>query len=146
MRSEKGYTGVDISISVIVLFTFVSIIATLSYSFNSSAKEIELKSKATEIAITQIETMKNINFADIEDRSITNGNSQYLPTDTTKQVEEVEGEENRGFFRRVTIEDYADSEPEKRAGFVKKITVQIQYRFKGKAQTVELSTIVSKES
>ena len=64
MKSEKGYTGVDIVISVIVLFIFVSIIATLSYSFNSSAKEIELKSKATEIAITQIETMKNITILD----------------------------------------------------------------------------------
>lgn len=146
MRSEKGYTGVDIAISIVVLFLFVSIIATLSYSYTSSSKEIELKSKATEIAIEQIENMKNINFADIENRSITNGNSQYFPTDTTKQVEEIKGEENKGFYRRVTIEDYADSKPEKRAGLVKKITVQIQYMFKGKEQTVELSTIVSKES
>lgn len=49
--SEKGYTGVDIAISVIVIFIFVSLISFLIYRFNSSAKEVELKSEATSIAL-----------------------------------------------------------------------------------------------
>lgn len=143
MKSEKGYTGIDIAISVIVIFIFVSLIATLSYNINSSSKEIELKSEATFLALESIETMKNINFADIEDRSLANGNSQYIPTDTTKETEEIEGKE--GFFKRVIIEDYSDINSSKNPGLVKKITVQIKYMFKGKEQSVELSTIVAKE-
>lgn len=144
MKSEKGYTGIDIAISVVVIFIFVSLIAILSYNINSSSKEIELKSEATSLAIDEIEKMKNMSFADIKNRSIANGNSQYIPTDTTQETEEIET--NPGFFRRVIIEDYADGKTGKIPGLVKKITVQIKYMFKGEEQTVELSTIMSKEN
>ncbi len=144
MKSEKGYTGVDIAIAIVVLFTLVSVIAILSYNFNSASKEIELKAKATEIAIEEIETIKNINFEDIKDKSVANGTSQYFPEDNTKQTEEIVGKQ--GFFKRIVIEDYSDFDSSKNPGLVKKVTVQIQYRYKGKEQTVELSTILSKES
>lgn len=138
MKSEKGYTGIDIAISVVVIFIFVSLLAILSYHINSSSKEIELKSEATSLAIDEIEKIKNISFDDIKDRSKANDNSEYI------QTEEIET--NPGFFRSVIIEDYADEETSKIPGFVKKITVQIKYMFKGNEQTVELSTIMSKES
>ena len=54
MKSEKGYIGVDIAISIVVLFIFVSLIASLSYRVNSSSQEIELKSKASELAVSEI--------------------------------------------------------------------------------------------
>ena len=60
--SEKGYTGVDIAISVIVIFIFVSLISFLIYRFNSSAKEVELKSEATSIAVEEIEKVKQDGF------------------------------------------------------------------------------------
>lgn len=138
MKSEKGYTGIDIAISVVIIFIFVSLLAILSYHINSSSKEIELKSEATSLAIDEIEKMKNISFDDIKDRSKANDNSEYI------QTEEIET--NPGFFRSVIIEDYADEETSKIPGLVKKITVQIKYIFKGNEQTVELSTIMSKES
>lgn len=142
IKSEKGYTGIDIAVSVIVIFIFVSLIATLFYNINSASKEIELKSEATSIAISEIENMKNMNFTDIANRSVANGNSQYIPTDTTKQTEEVEGKS--GFYRTVIIQDYSDINTNKIPGLIKKVTVQIKYMFKGKEQTLELSTIISK--
>ena len=51
-----------------------------------------------------------------------------------------------GFYKTVIIEDYADSHENKVPDLVKKVTVRIQYRFKAEEQTVELSTIFSKES
>lgn len=138
MKSEKGYTGVDIAITIVVLFTLVSVIAILSYNFNSASKEIELKAKATEIAIEEIEAMKNIDYSEIENLSIAKGNSEY------KAEEEIQG--NQGFYRKVIIEDYADINPDKIEGLVKKIKVQIKYKFKGKEEIVELSTVMAKES
>ena len=58
LKKENGYTGVDASIAIIVIFIFVSIIANLIYASNSRAKEIEYKSKATEIAVNAIEEVK----------------------------------------------------------------------------------------
>lgn len=129
-KNEKGYTGIDIAISVVVLFIFVSLIAFLSYGFNSSAKEIELKSQALSLAIDEIETIKS---------TITMENINTLDTETQEM-------RTQGFYRTITVEDYADIEPTKTRGLVKKVTVKIQYRFQTKQQTVELSTIVTKES
>lgn len=140
MKSEKGFVGIDIAIAIIVLFIFVSIIANLFYKFNSSSKEVELKAKATEIAINEIEEMKQKNFAEIEDIGLSEENTEYI------SLEEVPGVENQGFYRLVKIEDYALLNPDKIQKLVKKITVQIQYKFKKDMQKVELSTIISKES
>lgn len=139
LKSEKGYTIVDIAVAIVVLFIFVSIIAFLSYGFNSSAKEIELKSEATALAVQEIEALKNsLTFEEIANKSINNEDKGvYLPTT------EVEGKE--GFFKTVIIEDYADKHESKVPNLVKKVSVQIQYKFKTEIQTVELSTIIAKE-
>lgn len=131
MKSEKGYTGVDVAISVLVLFLFVSFIATLSYRVNSSSQEIELKSKASEIAISEIEAIKNKTWEDITTEDI-----GYR--DTT-EIEE-------GFYRTILVEDYHDIDATKNSDVVKKVTVQIKYKFKGKEEMVEFSTMMAKES
>ena len=129
-KNEKGYTGIDIAISVVVLFIFVSLVAFLSYGFNSSSKAIELKAQAISLAVDEIETIKN---------TITMENINTLDTETQETS-------TQGFYRTITVEDYADLGPTKIRGLVKKITVKIQYMFQNKQQTVELSTIVTKES
>ena len=134
-KSEKGFTGIDIAISVVVLFIFVSIIAFLSYGFNSSAKEIELKSEATSLAVQEIDALKNsLTFDIIADRRQSD--------EENNKTEEIK----TGFYKTVIIQDYADIYPEKVVGLVKKVTVKIQYMSKGKEQSVELSTIFSKEN
>lgn len=136
IRSEKGFTGIDISISVVIIFIFVSIIAMLIYQVNSTSKKISLRSDATYIAINEIEQVKN------------NGIDSYLGKRNNSVVgtenQEVSGTE--GFYKTTTVEDYADINSSATVDVVKRVTVKISYMFQGKVQTVELSTIVSKES
>ncbi len=127
-KSEKGYTGIDIAVAVVVLFLFVSIIAFLSYGMNSKTREIELQSEATHLAVEEIETLKNSNFEELESKTI-----------------EKQEMAKQGFYKTIKVEDYADINSEKTRGLVKKVTVQIQYMFKAKEQKIELSTIVTKE-
>lgn len=131
--SEKGYTGVDIAISVIVIFIFVSLIAFLIYRFNSFAKEVELKSEATSIAIEEIEKVKQEGF---ENYKNANG------------LENQKVENKDGFFKTVIVKDYTDMDgnEKKIPDLVKKVTVKISYMFQAKEQSVELSTILSKEN
>ena len=91
VRSQNGYTGIDIAISIIVIFIFVSIIAVLIYRFNSSSKEIELKSKATYIAINEIEDIKSKGMEAIEEGQV-------------EQVENASTDEE-GFFKTIIIQD-----------------------------------------
>lgn len=130
MKSEKGYTGVDIAISIVVLFIFVSLIASLSYRVNSSSQEIELKSKASELAISEIEAIKNKTWEDI-----TTEDPAY------REMTEIE----EGYARTIFVQDYHDIDATKTPDIVKRIIVQIQYNDKGKTQTVELSTLIAKE-
>lgn len=141
--SEKGYTGVDIAISVIVIFIFVSLISFLIYRFNSSAKEVELKSEATSIAIEEIEKLKQEGFEkydgmDKDTKEDKDGNS----------LENQKIENKEGFFKTLIVEDYADMDDNKKKipNLVKKVTVKISYMFQAKEQSVELSTILSKEN
>ena len=129
MKNEKGYTGVDIAISIVVITIFISLIALLISRFNSGANDIDLKSQATDIAIQEIENIK------------ANG----MVADTENETEQaVDGKD--GFYKKIVIRDYASGDEENKVpGLVKKATVTISYNLKGRKQEVELSTILSKE-
>ncbi len=130
IKSEKGYTGIDIAISVIVIFIFISLISMLSYNFNSTSMEIEYKAKALDLAITEIETMKTKTWQDI-----TTEETNYRET---TQIQE-------GYYRTIIVEDYNDIDSSKIAQILKKITVRIEYKFKKTIKKVELSTLIVRE-
>ena len=139
--SEKGYTGIDIAISIVVITIFVSLIAVVISRFNSSASEINYKEEATLIAIEEIEKVKKDGFEaykDMNKDTIQDAEGNSLVNQPT---------DKEGFYKTILIEDYTDIEgnSEKISGLVKKVTVKISYMFQGKEQTVELSTILSKE-
>ena len=140
--SEKGYTGVDIAISVIVIFIFVSLISFLIYRFNSSAKEVELKSEATSIAVEEIEKVKQDGFEKYD------GMNKDTKEDKNGNSLENQKVDKEGFFKTIIVQDYADldNNSEKISNLVKKVTVKISYMFQAKEQSVELSTILSKEN
>lgn len=138
-RSEKGFTGIDIAVSVVIIFIFISIIAMLSYRINSTSKEIQLKSDAIYVAINEIEDAKSKGLEEFEGRSVADGNSVV--------VENVETEK-QGYYKTITVLDYTDLDgnADKTKDIVKKVTVKITYMYKAKEQSVELSTLLTKES
>lgn len=137
--SEKGFTGIDISVSVIVIFIFISIISLLVYRINSTSQEIQLKSDATYVAINEIENIKNEGIEAYIGKSVANGNSIIAENEET---------EKQGYYKTITVTDYTDLEgkTDKTKDIVKKVNVKITYMFKSKEQTVELSTILTKEN
>ena len=88
MKSEKGFTGVDIVISVIILFIFISLIAFLSYNISSTSKDLELKSEATALAIEEIEKIKNMSFENLSTELSTQG-IQYGTTKENAELQEI---------------------------------------------------------
>lgn len=138
-RSEKGFTGIDIAVSVVIIFIFISIIAILSYRINSTSKEIQLKSDAIYVAINEIEDAKSKGLEGFKGRSVADGNSVV--------VENVETEK-QGYYKTITVLDYTDLDgnADKTKDIVKKVTVKITYMYKAKEQSVELSTLLTKES
>lgn len=141
IKNEKGVSGIEVAIVVVLIFIFVSVIASLIYRINSKSNEIELKSEATSIAVDEIELIKNTDFSEFEELNKTsttdkNGNS-LVNQPTSKE----------GFYKTIIVEDYTDIEgnEDKISDLVKKVTVKISYMFKSKEQSVELSTLLLKE-
>lgn len=62
IKEEKGITGIDIAISVIVITIFIAMIANLIASININAKEAERKTKATSYAVQEIEKTKALGY------------------------------------------------------------------------------------
>ena len=103
MRSEKGFTGVDITVGTILLFMFITLIATLSYNFNSGNREIQLKTEAVFYAIDEIEKVKSQDFSMYEPYSKT----KPIPNSLEVPILDSENKET-GMYLTTTVEDYTD--------------------------------------
>lgn len=68
IKEEKGITGIDIAISIVIFTIFISVIANIIANININSNEIERKAKATSYAIQEIEKIKangyNSNYED----------------------------------------------------------------------------------
>ena len=135
IKSERGITTIDITVSIILITVFVALIATLMYNLNSNTDALEKRSVAINYAIDTIENLKAQEFSDLQD--------------TDEQNNSFENIDSTGYSRKITITDYANL-PENSgdntilSGLVKKVTVEIAYKEGDTTQTVELSTVIAK--
>lgn len=145
LKEQKGVTGIDIAISIVVLFIFVSLIASLIYNYNVSVKESARKTQALDLAINEIENIKKEGFLSkyegINSRSTTYADGTVI--EKNKAIED-----NEGFFKTVSIMDYTDisGKENEEKDIVKKITVKISYMSNWNEENIELSTIITKEN
>ena len=143
LKKENGFTGVDISIAIIILFIFVSIISTLSYQFNTSNKKIQTRGEAIEIAIDEIEKVKSKGFNEFKGL-----NSQSTIDKNGNELKEQPIEGRTGFYKTVLVQDYNEINTASniKEDLVKKVTIKITYQYQKEEQSIELSTILAKES
>lgn len=145
IRKENGVTGIDISIAIVVLFIFVSLIASLIYNYNVSVKESTRKTQALNLAIDEIEKVKKNGFSKYE--NLDKNSTQYNNDGTEiENNQSIAG--NEGFFKTIEITDYTDikGNENEQKDIVKRVTVIISYKSKGELQEIKLSTLLTKEN
>lgn len=140
LKSEKGITQIDITVAIIVIALFIAIIATLMSNINSNSNSIERKTEAMNYAINEIEQIKSQSFESLEDTN-----------EDTNDFINIENDDGTatGYAKKITIIDYANLDENKDddtiiPGLVKKVTVEISYRDGNATQTVDLSTVITK--
>lgn len=139
LREEKGITGIDITVTVIVITLFVALIATLLTAINTSSSSIDRKTEATNHVISTIEELKAEswdNIQKIEDGQ-NNGYNGYI--------------NNTSYYRTIEIKDYAKIKEEEgfnkedfKEGLVKKLTVQVSYKNGKDDEVISISTVLTK--
>ena len=146
LKNEKGVTGVDITIAIILITIFVAIIATLFFNIRKTSSDIERRTQATAYAVSIIEQIKANGF-------------EALPTvsDGTNIITGYEDKyiQDNGvdtpYYQTIRVEDYSEivestGEEEIQSDVVKKITVTIAYKSGNENQEISLSTSMSKDT
>ncbi len=141
VKEEKGLTGVDIAISIVVITIFIAMIANLIANINLNTQDIKRKSTATSYAIQEIEKVKAQGY--IDDYNSKGIDSEYV----LKDEDIYSNFEFSGYHKKVTIKDYVlvKNNKNKKQDIVKEITVEISYKLGGKDKKVTITTYVAKK-
>lgn len=131
LNNNRGITGIDISVALGILILFVSIIASLSYNFVTSSRNVERKTRATYMAIEIIEDIKQIDY-----NSIINGEMQIADIEqlTGKTINKYDG-----YTATISSALYDQND------VLKIVTVKIEYTVGKTLENVEIKTAISKE-
>lgn len=132
LKSQKGFTGIDITVAVIIITLFMSIIATVFFNLNQTAKSLERKTEATYIAIDVIEKIKALDYNEI--------------VQDIKAIKDIqEGAKKDGYLIDVKIEKYNNDTNNEIDDLVKTIIVKVDYKVGKNIENVELKTTVTRE-
>ncbi len=156
-RNNKGVTGVDISVALIIIVLFVGIISSLVYNFAISSRNINRKAIATNIAINKIEQLKydfinNINDAEgttTEYANYSDSNGSISYDSTYKTPYSVETTITK--FGNYTDSSYIQSltPTDKRRildeNLLKIVDVTVSYSVGNKEETIQIKTAITRE-
>lgn len=149
IKNNKGITGVDVTIAVIILTIFVSLIANMFYNVSQIGNAVNRKSEATYVAVQVIEAVKQVDYDDLP-----TGETEDTTVITLEELNTFLSEENKivlknGYSVDINVENYkkikGETEGEELEDILKRVTVTVKYNEKAKAQTVELTTVVVRE-
>lgn len=136
-KSEKGFSGIDVIISIIIITIFITMIGNLIVNINLNSKDIERKTIATSYAIQEIEKIKS------------EGISKYLGKGINSE-EIIEEDINKdsvftGYRKKIIIKDYVliTKDSTKEQDKVKEVTVEILYKLGNKEKNVSISAYIT---
>ena len=136
LKNNKGYTGVDISIAMIILMIFIPTVFAISYSIQKTSNEVKRKSEAISIATEILESAKGMSFENLESME-EEENISLLEEKYSKDV---------SFDINIEVENYYPEEvnEEDRMDLVKKIKITVTYPIGNKTKSIDISTVRSK--
>lgn len=142
VKEERGITGIDIIISLIVITIFISLITNLIININSNKKETETKAQATTYAVDEIEKIKAQGYIQEYDNKGISQEDQIISEDISDTSNNF-----TGYHKKITIKDYVliKNEPNGISNLVKELIVEISYRYKNSEKNVQISTYITKE-
>lgn len=142
IKDEKGLTGVDIAISLVIVTMFVAIIANLIANINLDTEKMDRKSKALAYAVQEIETRRATGYIEKY-----NGMGTSKEGENLKEEDIYNNSEFTGYHKVVSIKDdiLVENSGTKTADTTKQITVEVFYKLGNKVESIKISTYISKE-
>ncbi|MBR0351049.1 MAG: type II secretion system protein [Clostridia bacterium] len=161
-KSEKGFTLIDITVALIVVLAFMSLISVLFFNLTKSSKSIERESDATFIATSVIEDVKaqdyfNIaltNNSIISDNNISSENGlNVVKVGSNEQYKYLDGSTVKvsipdGYTCILTVQNYVprdkiEANPNyAETDLVKLVSAEVMYRVGGETKSVQIKTSI----
>lgn len=135
IKCQKGFTQIDIVISIIIIIIFVSLITTLFYNFYISTSAKNRNSIALNCIIDVIEEAKMLNYDELGQEKI----DELL--DTLKLDKTIPN----GYDVSVELQKYNELEGNTdKKDLIKILKIKVQYLVGQKNEKIEISTLITK--
>ena len=168
-RNNKGYTGVDISVAMIIILIFIPTIFAVVNNIQRINAKAERQANAVNIATDILEIAKSLNYDGVETvisetdpdskKAFTNllstkyGTPQYETIASDVEEENYDyvyysysGEKNVHYRIQIGLWKYKPEETQASPDLVKKIKVTVTYPVDKNTKTLDISTVVQKNS
>lgn len=145
LNSQKGITGGDVVIAILIILTTIGVIGTVYANLVIGSKETDRKTGATRIATNILENIDMIYFDEIEQNlktlsdsgDATYGNNTYYISENNNVFNtKIPSGYNAEISLENPFEDY---------NYLRKITVKVKYKVDGRDRNVTLSKLVERE-
>lgn len=132
LKSQKGITGADVLIALLLILTSISIMGMIYLNIKTVTRMTDAKTGATRIATNIIENAKGEFFDKVQnfDSSSAGAQQKVLNTKIPK-----------GYVVIISTENVEDDENH----IVKKVNVTVKYNKNNDSNVVELSTVIERE-
>lgn len=147
LKSEKGFTGIDITVALIIMTLFISIITVVLYNMTKESKEMERNSEATYIATDIIEKFKALNYDNV---NITNNaeNENYVSIEQYNDANQnkIDGITiPDGYIVSIKVEQYRPEGETLNIDLVKTVKVKVEYKVGKEVKNVKLKTTLTRD-
>lgn len=129
IKESKGITAVDVSIAVVAIIIFTSIIVSMMANVKLENTNIRRKAIAT-IYLTEI--LENVGIAAYD--NVKENNAQLIPSNMPDVYD-----------AQISVEKLKDSDATKEQDLIKKVTVSISYHVGNKEYTETIQRLKVKE-
>ena len=164
LRNNKGYTGIDISVAMIIILIFIPTIFGIVYNMQKTRARTERHVVAVNIATDILEIVKSLNYENVdvsEDGELNNLLKKiYTLSSYNSNIDTQEenfsqysyytfvGTNNEHYRIQVGILKYFPEEEENidSSGYVKQVKVIVTYPVGNTTKNINISTVVKNEN
>ena len=147
LNNQKGITGADIMIAMLIILTTVGVIAMIYVNLNISSKEIDRKTAATRIATNVLENLSLVYYDEME-TNLKTLTDTAIATKVDNTYTIVGGKDVKVFETKVPAGYKLILEFEQKDmdyDLLKKVNVKVEYTVDQQVKSVLLSKVIERE-
>lgn len=121
-RNNKGFTGIDISVSVIIILILIPTIFGIVYNMQKTRVKTERQAEAVDIATNVLETVKNTEYEEVTGSTYSYEGKNKVHYNVAIEVQKMPNE---------NVED-----------LLKKVKVTVTYPIGNETKSIDISTLI----